>query len=581
MRLTARVLLLFTLAAHFAPLSSAARAGGPAAADLAVFAPGELIVGWEEDEAPWVAKSREAAVVSAFDLEPLPSRGLEGIGASCYRVRGAGDAHALAASIAALPGVRYAEPNAIAYPAIVPADPLYAGVADVATDLQRWALGGIAGNRVLNAEEAWDTTLGDPSVVIAVVDSGLDVDNPEFANLWVNPRETPGNGTDDDGNGYVDDVNGYDFHSRDGDIRPDLGDGIDNDFNDAADDSAPHGTIAASIIAAAHDGAGMAGAAPGCSLMTVKIFGDDGGVKVNDLIEAIGYAAKNGADVMNLSLSTPFKSEALGIAIRNALSKDVVVVAAAGNANSGAPHYPACYGNVISVGGSGSGLAVVAGASGSRGTINGRWPRSQFGLAAVDVVAPAVALGASVLTVAEQALDPERGEVGDTFYDVFEGTSFAAPYVSALAGLVVSRDKELFGRRTLRPADVKALLERTATDLPADYSNSPRSGHSWDARGRADFAAALAAMPGAGPADPRVTSVKHYQKRLLRVSGEGFSADSTVEINGTAVGAAAAFSFEAGRLEVEGTKRELGLGKRGTNTVVIVERGVRSPEFVF
>ena len=144
--------------------------------------------------------------------------------------------------------------------------------------------------------------------VIAVLDSGLDVDNPDFQRLWTNARETAGNGIDDDTNGYVDDVHGYDFHNRRGDIAPDYGDGEDNDFNGFSDDSAPHGTAAASIINAAHDGAGMVGGAPGCSLMTVKIFGDDGGVTVSELVEAIEYAADNGADVMNLSLSTLFKT---------------------------------------------------------------------------------------------------------------------------------------------------------------------------------------------------------------------------------------------------------------------------------
>ncbi|MBK6316248.1 MAG: S8 family serine peptidase, partial [Blastocatellia bacterium] len=67
----------------------------------------------------------------------------------------------------------------------------------------------------------------------------------------------------------------------------------------------------------------MVGGAPGCTLMTVKIFGDDGGVTVSELVEAIEYAADNGADVMNLSLSTLFKNESLGIGVRYAIDRDV------------------------------------------------------------------------------------------------------------------------------------------------------------------------------------------------------------------------------------------------------------------
>ena len=584
MRFAATVLFVFMLPTNlvFASLSDRVESSvlRPRVVDAPVFVADELIVGWRD---AWQGSASKAATASAaitFGLEAVPSPALERLGATRFRVLGTGSPAAIAEKLAAIPGVQYAEPNVVVYPAAVPTDPLYAGVNNVATDLQRWAFGGVGANKVLNAEAAWDVTTGDPSVVIAIVDSGLDVDSGEFESLWVNPREQPGNNVDDDANGYVDDVNGYDLHSRDGDITPDLGDGIDNDFNDAADDSAPHGTTAASIIGAAHNGIGMAGAAPACALMTIKVFGDDGGVKTDVLIEAIQYAADNGADVLNLSLSTPFKSEALGAAVRYAIARDVVVVAAAGNSNSLAPQYPASFGNVIAVGGSGSGFAVASsGDSHDRGRVNGRWPRSQFGLGAVSVVAPAVTLGASVVTVAQQSADPSLG-LGDTTYGIVEGTSFAAPFVSGLAGLVISRDKEIFGRRTLLPIDVKALLEKTAFDLAADYSDHPASGPAWDGRGRVDFAAALAAQPGAGEPRPVITSGKHYQKRELRLFGTGFTADSQIEVNGALVTAEVSYSYKDGRLTVSGNKRELGLGKKRTNRVVVVDRGVRSAELV-
>jgi hypothetical protein len=578
--LTLLSLVVATIIPSTAPPRAAAGVDAVSRSAVERFAPGELLVGWETNDSGTAAKARSADLEAAFDLEPLSAPGLERLGASRFRVRGGGDAAAVAARIAAVPGVRYAEPNAIVYPAAIPSDPLYGGVSGVPTDMQRWAFGGIGDNRVLDAERAWDVTTGDPEVVIAVIDSGLDLDNPELQNVWVNADETPGNGRDDDANGYVDDVNGYDFHNQRGDVTPDLGDGIDNDGNAEIDDSAPHGTIAASLIASAHDGAGIVGGAPGCPLMVVKIFGDDGGVWVSELAEAIEYATDNHADVINLSLSTLFNSQALLDATRYALDRKVVVVAAAGNGDSAALQYPASYQLVVSVGGSGSGFSLNATADrDGLGRIDGRWPSSQFGLGAVEVVAPAVVFAASVATVGYNQANPEV-PVGATFYGIYEGTSFATPYVSALAGLVVSRDRAVHGRRTLLPADVLALLQRTTTDLPVDHSDHRYSGNTWDGHGRVNYAAALEAVPGAGVPNPTVDEVKFFKKRF-KVIGDGFSSDSTIEINGTTIAAPVTFSYADRVAEVTGTKRELGLKRRGTNRIVVVERGVRSPEFVY
>ncbi len=534
---------------------------------------GELLVGFDP-----AAKRAPLAEIGGIELIAAPQ--LEGIGISRVRLAPSANEEGVVDRLSSTPGVLFVEPNVIVRPAEVPADPLYAGVNGEPSDLQRWVFGGIGDNVVLNAEPAWDVTTGDPAVVIAVLDSGLDTDNPEFQRLWTNPRETAGNGSDDDGNGYVDDVHGYDFHNRRGDIAPDLGDGEDNDFNGKADDSAPHGTAVASIVSAAHDGVGMAGGAAGCSLMTVKIFGDDGGVKVSDLVEAIKYATDNGADIANLSLSTLFKTDALGLGVRYAVERDVVVVAAAGNGNAPVPQYPASCRGVISVGGSGSGFSAEA-AVGTMdpGRVNGRWPKSQYGLGAVSVVAPAVTLASNVVTVAQVNERPEL-TLGSTTYQIVEGTSFAAPYVSALAGLVVSYDVAVNGRRTLNSFDVRQLLINTANDLPTDFSDNRPSGPGWDGFGRIDYLSALREVPGSSTPAPTIDSAT-YGKKTLKIFGSGYSRNSRIEVNGTVLALEPLFSYADGTIEVAGSRKVLGLKRRQLNTIVVVDGSVRSNSFEF
>lgn len=577
----AALALLLILLLPFAVLTSSARPAGPTYAgivnmdlpDGVVRVTGELLVGMDG-----AAKRSSLALVEGVEL--LDSPALERIGVARVRVASGADEAATVARLALAPGVRFVEPNIFIQPASVPSDPLYGGVNGESTDLQKWVFGGVAENTVLNAEAAWDVTMGDPAVVIAVLDSGLDVDNPDFQRLWTNARETPGNGVDDDGNGYIDDVHGYDFHNRRGDITPDYGDGEDNDFNGSSDDSAPHGTAAASIINAAHDGAGMAGGAPGCSLMTVKIFGDDGGVTVSDLVEAIEYAADNGADVMNLSLSTLFKNEALGIGVRYAIDKGVVMVAAAGNGNAPVQQYPASFGNVVAVGGSGSGFSITATSGQSNlGKINGRWPKSQYGFAAVSVVAPAVTLAANFVTVAMANADPEL-TVGSTTFEIVEGTSFATPYVSALAGLVIARDRAVNGRRTLDAVDIRQLLINTANDLPTDFSDNRPSGPGWDGFGRVDYLKAVLEVPGSADPTPSIERAT-YGKKTLRIYGTGFSMNSQIEINGVVLPIAQVFTYASGSVEVKGTRKALGLKKRDPNAIVVIERGVRSNALAF
>src|SRR5690606_15561434 len=129
-------------------------------------------------------------------------------------------------------------------------------------------------------------TTGDASVVVAVLGDGIELAHPDLAgNLWRNPGEVPGDGRDNDGNGFVDDVHGWDFWSDDS--NPNKGE--------------QHETSVTGVVAAQGDnGVGISGVAWRVSVMVLRIERESG-----DVARAIDYAVQNGADVINMSFSSP------------------------------------------------------------------------------------------------------------------------------------------------------------------------------------------------------------------------------------------------------------------------------------
>ncbi len=156
-------------------------------------------------------------------------------------------------------------------------------------------------------------------VVVAIVDSGIQMDHPDLAGrFWQNTDEDCSNGRDDDGNGYVDDCQGWDFVNND--ATP-YDTGVDNQ----------HGTHVAGIIAATSDnGVGVASLASGATLMPLKVF-QGGSSPTSRITAAIDYAVTNGAHVINLSLGGPSPSSAQQAAIDRAGRAGVLVVIASGN----------------------------------------------------------------------------------------------------------------------------------------------------------------------------------------------------------------------------------------------------------
>lgn len=297
------------------------------------------------------------------------------------------------------PEVVAIEPNGYLIPALFPNDPLFE---------EQWALhnvgrGNFSPDADIDAPEAWDHRVDASSTIVAIVDTGIDYRHPDLvANMWVNPREIPGNGRDDDGNGFVDDVYGYDFANNDGDPWDDHG----------------HGTHVAGIVGAVgNNGRGVTGVAWRASLMAVKFLGADGVGSVADAVRAINYVTMMRTSfgvnvrVINASWGSEAPSEALERAIQNAGAAGILFVAAAGNGsrnNDSAPHYPSNF-NLPNL--------VAVAASDQRDQLASF---SNFGRQRVHLAAPGVDI-----------LSTYPGER----YARLSGTSMAAPFVSGAVAL--------------------------------------------------------------------------------------------------------------------------------------------------
>lgn len=267
----------------------------------------------------------------------------------------------------------------------------------------------------IGAAWAFEIEDGDPRVVLAMIDSGVDRSHPDLvANLARNPGEIPGNGRDDDRNGFVDD-----------DVEIDFAPGHPHHAS-----TTEHGTAVAGVIAAAgNNGLGVVGLAGGgrdgvgCSLLSLRIGAHDAAGSAID--DAILEAIDRGARVICLALGVA-PSRAIDLALEEARVANVLVIASAGN--GGAVSYPARHPAVIAVGGTDRRDAAVPFSRGPE----------------VDVAAPAI----DILTT--------RAGGG---YAPRSGTSFAAAQVAALAGLVLSVAP------SLATSQIEAILRSTATDI--------------------------------------------------------------------------------------------------------------------
>ncbi len=278
----------------------------------------------------------------------------------------------------------------------------------------------------IHAREGWNAATGSKDVIVAVIDSGVDIEHPDIkANIWSNPSEIAGNHKDDDGDGYVDDMHGWNFIKTSNDVKPiHQADGLHEAWL--------HGTAVASLIAAVgNNDIGISGVAWNAKIMPLVALGSDGYGQDQDIVDAIHYAVAHGADVINLSFVGADFDTGLDQAIGEATSQGVLVVSAAGNSESTkgdnmdlTPGYPAC-----DKGAAGRGSLTVSALT--RG--GQRAPYANYG-ACVDVSAPGEDLFA-----ARPSYDPQTKQPAAGYIDDLTGTSVAAPLVSGLAVLLKSK----------------------------------------------------------------------------------------------------------------------------------------------
>ncbi|HMO17735.1 MAG TPA: S8 family serine peptidase [Oligoflexia bacterium] len=261
----------------------------------------------------------------------------------------------------------------------------------------------------IDAKAAWGLTTGINNIVIGVVDSGVAVNHPDLRdNMWVNSGEVP-SGSDSDGNGIVDDIYGYNAISKNGNPNDDNG----------------HGTHCAGIIAArGNNGLGISGVSWNSKIMALKFLDSRGSGSIANAIEAIEYAIRQkqkgvNLRILNNSWGGSSYSQALENAIRAAGNHNILFVVAAGNNganNDSTASYPANFNldNVISV------AAIDR---------NGNLANfSNYGTSRVHLAAPGVGILSTYL---------------NNTYSNLSGTSMAAPFVSGIAALILSREPNL------------------------------------------------------------------------------------------------------------------------------------------
>lgn len=381
------------------------------------FAPRELIIQFK----PEVTAETRQAVLAAGRLRVIAT--LLGTRALHVRLPKGADTLAVAATLRKRPEIAYVEPNYYRYLDAVPNDARFSEM----YGLDNVGQTGGTPDADIDAPEAWDIATGSPDVVVAVLDSGMDLDHPDLAaNLYTNPGEIAGNGIDDDGNGFIDDVHGWDFRQD------------DNDPTDPTTLCASHGTHTAGTVGAVgNNSIGVTGVAQQVRIMPLRVFYPQlilCTAQDVDIIEAIGYMALMGVPISNNSWGGGPSNRAVQDAIARTR---MLFVASAGNEaanNDTTPSYPASYSmeHILAVAATTDDDALAS--------------FSNFGVTSVDLAAP----GSNILST-----------VRGGGYGLLSGTSMSGPHVAGAAAVLLGNDPTLTPHelrdRLIRGVDQKGL----------------------------------------------------------------------------------------------------------------------------
>lgn len=274
------------------------------------------------------------------------------------------------------------------------------------------------------ARDAWSVSKGSPNIVVAIVDNGVRTTHEDLASaLWVNP--TPNSGLLDR---YPNDVNGWDVADGDNNPNPPSSTTDGDDF--------VHGTLCAGIAGAKTDNStGIASIGFNIRIMAVKCTKNSAdGNTLTNAYDGVYYAIQAGADVISMSWGGSSGSFITGENIINAgATAGIVMIAAAGNANTDSPYYPAAYNNVIAV------ASTDQNDTKSSFSNYGSW---------IDISAP----GRNIYTTSAGS---------NSSYGSASGTSLATPLVAGLAALILSNEPNL------TPAQVKTRLQQTSDNIDA------------------------------------------------------------------------------------------------------------------
>lgn len=400
-------------------------------------------------EAPPPTNFQQGAILVKFkpmvsfaaDLA-LGSQGLRTISAvSASGVRkvavAPGSEESTARALSGSPLVEYAEPNYIRSASYAPNDPRYN---------DQWALPKI------NAPSAWDITTGSPAIIVAIIDTGIDIGHPDRPqNLLL-------------GADFIVDPTGGTLVSG---------------------DPQGHGTHVAGIVAARmNNGAGVTGVAPGVTIMSVRVLDAQGSGDTYTTARAITYAADHGAKIISLSLAGLDKSTAEEQAVNYAYGKGALVVAAAGNCYEGGVD---CGNQINPANYPGALEHVVAAAATDVNDAHARY--SETG-SYVDLAAP----GNSILSTCINSA-----------YCRKSGTSMATPYVAGVAALAWSANPSLTADQ------IDSILRRSALDLGAPGRDDVFGQGRVDANGAASRARDESATPAATPtSSPTATPTRTH-----------------------------------------------------------------------